>query len=84
MPGPAGIKRLLSFAARCGVSASTTVMKKYGISVANSLGNVGPDKMVDAFTAGLGPLHGRARLHFYPFGGLRKTVEWSADYERRP
>ena len=83
VPGPAGIKRLLSFAARCGVSASTSVLKKYGISVASLLGNAGPDKMVDAFAAGLGPQHGRVRLHFYPFGGLRKTVEWIADYERR-
>jgi methylenetetrahydrofolate reductase (NADPH) len=33
VPGPAGIKRLLSFAARCGVGASTAVLKKYGISV---------------------------------------------------
>jgi len=83
VPGPAGIKRLLSFAARCGVGASTSVLKKYGISVTNLLGSAGPDKLVDAFAAGLGPQHGRVRLHFYPFGGLRKTVEWIADYERR-
>ncbi len=83
VPGPAGIKRLLSFAARCGVGASTSVLKKYGISVANLLGSAGPDKLVDAFAKGLGPDHGRVRLHFYPFGGLRKTVEWIADYEAR-
>ena len=83
VPGPAGIKRLLGFAARCGVGASTSVLRKYGISVTNLLGSAGPDKLVDAFAAGLGPQHGRVRLHFYPFGGLRKTVEWIADYERR-
>ena len=83
VPGPAGIKRLLGFAARCGVGASTSVLRKYGISVTNLLGSAGPDRLVDAFAAGLGPQHGRVRLHFYPFGGLRKTVEWIADYERR-
>ena len=83
VPGPAGIKRLLSFAARCGVGASTSVLKKYGISVTNLLGSAGPDKLVDAFAAGLGPRHGKVRLHFYPFGGLTKTVEWIRDYERR-
>lgn len=83
VPGPAGIKRLLSYAARCGVGASASVLKKYGISVANLLGSAGPDKLVDAFAAGLGAEHGRVRLHFYPFGGMVKTLEWIADYNRR-
>lgn len=83
IPGPAGIKRLLAFAARCGVGASASVMKKYGVSITNLLGTAGPDKLVDAFAKGLGEEHGRVRLHFYPFGGLRKTVEWIADYAQR-
>ena len=83
IPGPAGIKRLLAFAARCGVGASASVMKKYGVSITNLLGTAGPDKLVDAFAKGLGDEHGRVRLHFYPFGGLRKTVEWIADYAQR-
>jgi len=83
VPGPAGIKRLLSFAARCGVGASASVMKKYGISLGNLIGSAGPDKLVDTFARELGPEHGRVRLHFYPFGGLRKTVEWIQDYNRR-
>jgi methylenetetrahydrofolate reductase (NADPH) len=83
VPGPAGIKRLLSFASRCGVGASTSVLKKYGISVTNLLGSAGPDKLVDAFASGLGTEHGKTRLHFYPFGGLTKTLEWITDYERR-
>jgi methylenetetrahydrofolate reductase (NADPH) len=83
VPGPAGIKRLLSFAARCGVGASTAVLRKYGISVTNLLGSAGPDKLVDAFAAGLGPQHGRVRLHFYPFGGMVKTLEWIKGYNAK-
>ncbi len=83
IPGPAGIKRLLAFAARCGVGASASVMKKYGVSITNLLGTAGPDKLVDAFARGLGEEHGRVRLHFYPFGGLTKTLEWINDYNRR-
>ena len=83
VPGPAGIKRLLAFAARCGVGASASVMKKYGMSIGNLLGTAGPDKLVDAFAAGLGEEHGRVRLHFYPFGGMVKTVEWIRDYNAR-
>jgi methylenetetrahydrofolate reductase (NADPH) len=83
IPGPAGIKRLLAFAARCGVGASASVMKKYGVSITNLLGTAGPDKLVDAFAKGLGEEHGRVRLHFYPFGGLTKTLEWINEYNRR-
>ena len=83
IPGPAGIKRLLAFAARCGVGASASVMKKYGVSITNLLGTAGPDKLVDAFANGLGEEHGRVRLHFYPFGGLTKTLEWINEYNRR-
>ena len=83
VPGPAGVKRLLIFAARCGVRASTSVLKKYGISATNLLGSAGPDKLIDAFAHGLGTEHGKVRLHFYPFGGLTKTLEWIVDYERQ-
>ena len=38
VPGPAGIKRLLGFAKRCGVGASASVMKKYGVSITNLIG----------------------------------------------
>jgi methylenetetrahydrofolate reductase (NADPH) len=80
IPGPAGIKTLLRFAARCGVGASASVMAKYGLSITNLLGSTGPDKLVDTFAAQLGDEHGRVRLHFYPFGGLAKTVEWIESY----
>ena len=53
VPGPTSIKALLRFAARCGVGASASVMKKYGVSITNLLGQAGPDKLVDAFATGL-------------------------------
>lgn len=80
VPGPTSIKLLMKFAARCGVSASTSVLAKYGISLTKLLGTAGPDKMVDTFAESFDSKHGRVRLHFYPFGGLLKTVEWIEDY----
>jgi methylenetetrahydrofolate reductase (NADPH) len=81
IPGPAGIKTLMRFAARCGVGASATVLSKYGISITKLIGTAGPDKIVEALANGLGPQHGPVRLHFYPFGGLDKTVDWICNYE---
>lgn len=82
IPGPAGIKTLLRFAARCGVGASASVMSKYGISITKLIGTAGPDSLVDAFAARLGDVHGRVRLHFYPFGGLKRTIDWICAYEQ--
>lgn len=83
IPGPAGIKTLLRFAARCGVGASNSVLSKYGLSLTKLIGTAGPDQMVDSLAAGLGPQHGEVHLHFYPFGGLEKTVDWINDYQQR-
>lgn len=80
VPGPTSIKTLMRFAARCGVSASTSVLTKYGISITKLLGNAGPDKMVDTFAKSFNEEHGRVRLHFYPFGGLANTIAWVDEY----
>jgi methylenetetrahydrofolate reductase (NADH) len=80
VPGPASVKRLLAFAARCGVGASTKVMAKYGLSITKLLSTAGPDQIVQEYAARLDPAkHGDVLLHFYPFGGLRATAEWVRD-----
>ncbi|WP_231635902.1 hypothetical protein [Novosphingobium sp. ST904] len=73
----------MRFAARCGVGASASVLTKYGISITRLIGSAGPDKLVDALERGLAPAHGKVRLHFYPFGGMEKTVDWINEYARR-
>lgn len=84
VPGPAGIKRLLGFAKRCGVGASANVMKKYGISLTNLIGSAGPDKLVDSLDKKLSDEeHGRVRLHFYPFGALTASAEWINQYDAK-
>jgi methylenetetrahydrofolate reductase (NADPH) len=80
VPGPASVKRLLAFAARCGVGASTKVMQKYGLSITKLLSTAGPDQIVQEYAASLDRArHGDVLLHFYPFGGLRATAEWVRD-----
>ncbi len=84
VPGPAGIKRLLGFAKRCGVGASASVMKKYGVSLTNLIGSAGPDKLVESLDKKLNQEeHGRVRLHFYPFGALAASAEWINKYDAK-
>ncbi|MFG6403013.1 MULTISPECIES: methylenetetrahydrofolate reductase [unclassified Microbacterium] len=81
-PGPAGIKRLISFARRFGVGANALIVKKYGFSLTNLMGTAGPDRFVTDLAAALAenPASGDVKLHFYTFGGLLATSEWARDY----
>ena len=83
VPGPAGIKRLLTYAKRFGVSTSAGIAKKYGFSLTNLLGTAGPEKMISALDAGLTPAHGDVKLHFYTFGGVKTTAEWIQEHQRQ-
>lgn len=70
VPGPAGIKRLLSFAARFGV--------------ASSAGTAGPDKFIRRLAKKFDPAkHGVVKLHFYTFGGLTETSEWIREFKEK-
>ncbi len=81
-PGPAGIKRLITFARRFGIGANAMIVKKYGFSLTNLMGTAGPDKFVTDLAALLAedPASGPVKLHFYTFGGLLATAEWANKY----
>lgn len=83
-PGPAGVKRLLSFARRFGVGANAMIVKKYGFTLTNLMGDAGPDRFVNDLAAVLAQhapgqdqhLPPQLGLHFYTFGGLLATANW--------
>lgn len=84
VPGPAGVRRLLRYAAFCGVGATTSVLKKYGISLGKLMGLAGPDRLVSELEQGLAPERAaNLALHFYPFGGLDATADWIAAYAKK-
>ena len=75
--GPASVKTLLGFAARCGVGTSAKVMAKYGASITKLLTTAGPDVIVkNLMTEFDRDIHGETKLHVYPFGGLLASVDW--------
>lgn len=81
-PGPAGIKRLISFASRFGVGANAMIVKKYGFSLTNLMGSAGPDTFVSDLAAlfDADPSVGAVKLHMYTFGGLEATATWARDF----
>ncbi|WP_062461734.1 methylenetetrahydrofolate reductase [Demequina soli] len=78
VPGPAGVRRLIAFARRCGVGTSAGIARKYGFSLASLAGTAGPDAFVEDLGARLTPEHGEVRLHLYTFGTLDATIAWAA------
>lgn len=85
VPGPAGVKRLLSYAKRFGISSSAGIAQKYGFSLTNLLGTAGPDRFITDLASKLDPaVHGQVQLHFYTFGGLAATAGWIRDFTLSP
>ncbi|WP_427924123.1 methylenetetrahydrofolate reductase [Streptomyces sp. cg40] len=83
VPGPAGVRRLMSYATRFGVGTSASIAKKYGLSITNLMGTAGPDRFLRALADGYDPArHGDIKIHFYTFGGLRATSEWIAQFRK--
>ena len=80
VPGPAGIKRLLDYARRFGVSASAGIAKRYGFSLGNLLGTAGPERFIQNLAREYdSSMHGQISLHFYTFGGLESTASWISE-----
>ncbi|MEV6348153.1 methylenetetrahydrofolate reductase [Actinoplanes sp. NPDC051851] len=83
VPGPAGVRRLLRFAARMGVGTGASIARKYGLSLTNLMSTAGPDRFLQTLATDYHPeVHGDVRLHFYTFGGLRATSEWIHDFRK--
>jgi len=83
VPGPAGVRRLMSYAARFGVSTSAGIARKYGLSLASLAGTAGPDRFIRELAQGYDARrHGEVKLHFYAFGGLQATTEWIGAFRR--
>lgn len=79
VPGPAGVRRLLTYATRFGVGTSAGIAKKYGFSLTNLMGTAGPDRFLHTLAERHDPArHGELGVHFYTFGGLAATSDWVA------
>jgi len=83
VPGPAGVRRLMSYAARFGVGTGASVVRKYGFSLTNLMGTAGPDRFLrDLAAAHVPARHGDLKIHFYTFGGLKATSDWAARFRK--
>jgi methylenetetrahydrofolate reductase (NADPH) len=84
LAGPASLLTLMRYAVRCGVGNSLHVLKDKP-SFAKMLVEKGPEPIIRELAASVADGDGRqlgiAGLHFYVFGGFKKTMDW-IDAER--
>ena len=78
MPGLASLKTLLKFAQVSGIGPSVRVLTRQTQNIARLLSLQAPDKLLVGLANGIlaDPDCLIRHVHFYPFGGLVKTVSW--------
>jgi methylenetetrahydrofolate reductase (NADPH) len=75
LAGPASIATLAKFAVRCGIGSSLRHLAAGHAALARLLTETGPEAVIHEL-AGAGACHGIAGLHFFSFGGVRRTARW--------
>ena len=76
--GPAGIMTLIKFGMRCGVGNSLRTLRTKGDMLGRLAADARPDGILTevADARDREEIAGIAGVHFYVFGGLRKTGQW--------
>lgn len=76
--GPTGLRSLIRYALSCGVGPSIAVLRKRALDLSKLLLPYEPDDVLSAladYTAG-NPGAGIEQVHFFPLGGIKRTVDW--------
>ncbi len=78
IPGPATLKTLLSYATSCGIGNSIRFLSKQALNITKLATTKSPDKLIyDLASYQLeNPNTKLKKIHFYAFGGIKKTSEW--------
>lgn len=88
VPGLAKISTLLKYALECGVGPSMHAVSRHAKNLTKLVTVAAPDEMIVGLAAyrQANPASRMAGVHFFPFGGLRRTAGWvgkilSGDFE---
>ena len=78
IPGPATLKTLLSYASSCGIGNSIRFLSKQALNITKLATTRSPDKLIyDLASYQIeNPDTKLKKIHFYAFGGIKKTSDW--------
>ena len=79
MPGPANLKTLISFAKSCGIGNSINFLSKQALNISKIASTNAPDKLIHDLAKYKDSNSNTLlkRIHFYPFGGMKRTSTWA-------
>ncbi len=83
IPGPASIKTLINYARSCGIGNSLRFISKQAFKLTKLATLNTPDKLIYdlANYINTNKSTNLKNIHFYAFGGMRKTAEWLNELE---
>ena len=78
IPGPASLKTLITYAKSCGIGNSIRFLSKQALNITKLASTKTPDKLIYDLAEYNHTNKNTClkKLHFYPFGGIKKTSEW--------
>ncbi len=78
IPGPATLKTLIAYATSCGIGNSLRFLSKQAFNITKLATAKTPDKLIAELSLYKqeNPTSKLEKLHFYAFGGIKKTSEW--------
>ncbi len=78
IPGPATLKTLLGYATSCGIGNSIRFLSKQALNITKLAATKSPDKLIYDLASYKtnNPNTKLNKIHFYAFGGIKKTSDW--------
>lgn len=75
--GVCALPMLIKYAVMCGIGPSLSMLRQRSGAILNMLAGYTPQELIQAIAAGLRG-HGldHVNIHFFPFGGATKTLNW--------
>ncbi|WP_426437166.1 methylenetetrahydrofolate reductase [Bradyrhizobium genosp. P] len=83
LAGVTSLPKLVRFAAMCGIGPSLAALKNSGKGLFNVLADKDPADVIEAIEMSYPEPTGQVDLHFFPFGGWEKTLDWVAKARRK-
>ena len=83
IPGPASIKTLINYARSCGIGNSLRFISKQAFNLTKLASLSTPDKLIYDLADYINTNKGTklTKIHFYAFGGIKKTSDWLNNLE---
>src|SRR5258708_3624284 len=83
LAGVTSLPKLIKFAIMCGIGPSLAVLKNSHKGLFNVLADKDPADVIEGIETNYAAPIGQLDLHFFPFGGWKKTLDWVAGSRRR-